>query len=58
MSVLQKKNRYKMFVSNLSATQIDYFINEYAPSLGTVINTYGDPKRQFAGAVLEGQYVG
>mgnify|MGYP001187816943 FL=1 len=57
VSVLQKKNRYKMFVSNLSASQIDYFINEYAPSLGNVINTYGDPRRQFAGAVLEGQYV-
>ncbi len=57
ISVRQKKNRYKLFVSNLSADEIDFFMTEYAPSLGTLINCYGDPKRQFAGAVLEGQYV-
>ena len=56
-SINQKPNRYKMFVSNLSVKEIEEFCNEYAPSLGTVINVYGDPKRQFAGAVVEGSYV-
>jgi hypothetical protein len=56
-SINQKPNRYKMFVSNLSVKEIEKFCNEYAPSLGTVINVYGDPKRQFAGAVVEGSYV-
>ena len=58
ISVRQKKNRYKLFVSNLSAPEIEYFMTQYAPSLGNLINCYGDPRRQFAGAVLEGQYVG
>lgn len=57
MSVNQKANRYKMFVSNLSVDEIEKFCEEYAPSLGTVINVYGDPKRQFAAAVIEGSYV-
>lgn len=58
ISIQQKKNRHKLFVSNLSASEIQYFIDDYVPGLGQVINTYGDPKRQFAGAVLEGSYVG
>ena len=57
VSINQKSNRYKMFVSNLSVKEIDQFCNEYAPSLGNVINVYGDPKRQFAAAVVEGSYV-
>ena len=57
VSVSQKSNRYKMFVSNLSVDEIDTFCQEYAPSLGKVINVYGDPKRQFAAAVIEGSYV-
>lgn len=57
MSVNQKANRYKMFVSNLSVDEIEKFCEDYAPSLGTVINVYGDPKRQFAAAVIEGSYV-
>ena len=57
MSISQKPNRFKIFVSNLSVKEIDQFCNEYAPSLGNVINVYGDPKRQFAAAVVEGSYV-
>ena len=57
VSINQKSNRFKMFVSNLSVKEIDRFCNEYAPSLGTIINVYGDPKRQFAAAVVEGAYV-
>ena len=57
VSINQKTNRYKMFVSNLSVKEIEEFCNEYAPSLGTIINVYGDPKRQFAAAVVEGSYV-
>ena len=57
ISIRQKKNRYKMFVSNLSNSEIQYFFDVYVPSLGSVVNTYGDPKRQFAGAVIEGEYV-
>ena len=44
-------------MSNLSSSEIDYFTNEYVPGLGVVISTYGDPKRQFAGAIIEGEYV-
>jgi hypothetical protein len=57
ISIRQKKNRYKVFVSNLSNSEIQYFFDVYVPSLGSVLNTYGDPKRQFAGAVIEGEYV-
>ena len=57
ISIRQKKNRFKLFVSNLSSSDIEYFTNEYVPGLGVVISTYGDPKRQFAGAIIEGEYV-
>ena len=57
LSIRQKKNRFKLFVSNLSSRDIKAFQETYAPSLGEVITCYGDPKRQFAGAVIEGQYV-
>lgn len=57
ISIRQKKNRFKLFVSNLSSTDIEYFTNEYVRGLGKVLSTYGDPKRQFAGAVIEGEYV-
>ena len=57
MSVIQKTTRYKMFVSNLSSKEITEFCDNYASSLGNVINVYGDPRRQFAAAVVEGSYV-
>ena len=57
VSIKQKKTRYKMFVSNLSVNEIDEFCNVYAHSLGKVLKVYGDPKRQFAAAVVEGSYV-
>jgi hypothetical protein len=57
ISIRQKKNRYKMFVSNLSNSEIQHFFDVFVPGLGSVVNTYGDPKRQFAGAVIEGEYV-
>ena len=43
-----------MFVSNLSSKEITEFCDNYASSLGNVINVYGDPRRQFAAAVVEG----
>ena len=53
ISRLVKPNRTKLFVSNLSGKDIDYFMNEYVKTLGKVVKVYGDPKRQFAAAVIE-----
>lgn len=52
LNTLKKPNRTKYFVSNLSAKDIEYFMKTYVHELGDVIRVYGDPKRQFAAAVV------
>lgn len=48
-----KEGWTKYFVSNLSRKEIKYFMDELVYELGDeVIKVYGDPTRQFAGAVV------
>ena len=49
----KKEGMTKYFVGNLARKEIDYFMNELVPTLGDeVISVYGDPTRQFAGAIV------
>lgn len=46
------KDWVKYFVGNLSRKEIEYFTDELMPSMGEIITVYGDPTRQFAGAII------
>lgn len=48
----RNKEWVKYFVGNLSRKEIRYFMEELVPTMGEVITVYGDPTRQFAGAVI------
>lgn len=49
----KKNGTVKYFVGNLSRKEIRYFTDELIPSIANeVISVYGDPLRQFAGAII------
>lgn len=49
----KKEGMTKYFVGNLSRKEITYFVDELIHELGDeVISVYGDPTRQFAGAIV------
>ena len=48
-----KEGMVKYFVGNLARSEINYFTNELVSQLGDeVLSVYGDPTRQFAGAIV------
>lgn len=46
------KNTGKVFLGNTSKKDIAYFLSDGCHTFGEVVDSFGDPKRQFAGAYI------